>query len=1039
MATPAAVLQVLVDTRTGPAVRGLARVNTQLGATESRAQKTTAALKTMAKAGALLGAAGLAAGIKKSFDEFRQAEKVTRQTEAVLKSTAGAAKVTAKEVENLAQAISMKAGIDDEAIQSGENLLLTFTKIRNETGKGNDIFTQATRTIVDMSVALDQDLKSSAIQVGKALQDPQKGITALRRVGVNFTQTQQDMIEGWVEHGKIVKAQRFILKELGTEFGGSARAQADWTDKLKVAWDNLFEAIGRFTGPIIQRAAEWLTKFINQMQTGRGAGGEFVDRLKSIASAIEDIWNFAKKVPPEVYALMGIVVAGVKIDRKIGKLTGTGSAIGKVIGATKPVPVFVTNWGGVPGGGPAGGPATILKSPAFRAALPALATAGALGISAAAIAYLAAKVNKNLPTGAGSGPGNVAAPIERAARNRPGLVPPREAVERVKDIGEGWKKLSPIFDRSAEDFQVLINKIVRGMGRGRDATRNGMDAIRAIVRSRSEGAKDALKGRMDDMISVIHRTMRRGNQVTDQGLNLIRKLWIEELKLYGLNPRTVLNRPQEGAAQQIMNFKQRGGIIRGFQSGDIVPAMLEPGEVVINRKAVAAMGGPSTVNQINAMIPRFRTGGIVGLGRQLQREGYQVGEHPAFGGVDPVHSPRSYHYRGMAIDVNADGWPGGEMSALDRLYARLKGMPGVLELLWRVADHFDHLHVAMGPGGGRLAGLVSRLKRVTVGGRDSPLRDLVQRGLDNARRAANQKLRGVAALGGPHPSGGGGKQSNIRLGQRIAGRWGWGSGSQWAALLELWMRESGWNNMARNPSSGAFGIPQALPPGKMGPAAVAGDPRAQIRWGLKYIRQRYGSPSAALAFHNANNWYQRGGIVGARKGIAVRRGFQRPGRIPRKPHNTFLRHGRPPSRNVLGPPRNRIKDLNTIGKLTERYAMDFAAQNALAALTAGTGDDLSALRAQETAWGALLTRDSIDQLTQSTDDLAEQQRAAQVAHTEAVKEMTAQMKRNEDLILSQGPALIGSLVQVTNGGIGGPAGLGRGFPSSTGLGGMFRA
>ena len=79
----------------------------------------------------------------------------------MLKSTGDAAKVTAREIENLAQKLSRKSGIDDEAIQSGENLLLTFTKIRNETGKGNHIFTRATSTIVDMSVALGQDLKSS--------------------------------------------------------------------------------------------------------------------------------------------------------------------------------------------------------------------------------------------------------------------------------------------------------------------------------------------------------------------------------------------------------------------------------------------------------------------------------------------------------------------------------------------------------------------------------------------------------------------------------------------------------------------------------------------------------------------------------------------------------------------------------------------------------------------------------------------------------------------------------------------------------------
>lgn len=88
---------------------------------------------------------------------------------------------------------------------------------------------------------------------------------------------------------------------------------------------------------------------------------------------------------------------------------------------------------------------------------------------------------------------------------------------------------------------------------------------------------------------------------------------------------------------------------------------------------------------------------LVALGRQLQSMGFQVGEHPAFGGVAPVHVPGSYHYQGRALDIN---WPGaGEPAKLDWLYSRLRRMPGVKELLWRTAGHFDHLHVAMAKGG----------------------------------------------------------------------------------------------------------------------------------------------------------------------------------------------------------------------------------------------------------------------------------------------------------------------------------------------------
>ncbi|MFD0888593.1 transglycosylase SLT domain-containing protein, partial [Streptosporangium algeriense] len=85
---------------------------------------------------------------------------------------------------------------------------------------------------------------------------------------------------------------------------------------------------------------------------------------------------------------------------------------------------------------------------------------------------------------------------------------------------------------------------------------------------------------------------------------------------------------------------------------------------------------------------------------------------------------------------------------------------------------------------------------------------------------------------------------------------GWG-GADFGCLRRLWTRESNWNHRARNRSSGAYGIPQALPGKKM---AGAGrdwrtNPRTQIKWGLDYIRQRHGSPCGAWAHFRSHGWY----------------------------------------------------------------------------------------------------------------------------------------------------------------------------------------
>ncbi|MFJ4209060.1 hypothetical protein ACIPY2_11435 [Paenarthrobacter sp. NPDC089675] len=90
----------------------------------------------------------------------------------------------------------------------------------------------------------------------------------------------------------------------------------------------------------------------------------------------------------------------------------------------------------------------------------------------------------------------------------------------------------------------------------------------------------------------------------------------------------------------------------------------------------------------------------------------------------------------------------------------------------------------------------------------------------------------------------------------ILSSYGWGPGEM-TALNTLWEKESGWRTTATNASSGAYGIVQSLPAGKMASAGADWQTnyQTQIKWGLNYIKERYGSPSAALAFHLANNWY----------------------------------------------------------------------------------------------------------------------------------------------------------------------------------------
>lgn len=97
---------------------------------------------------------------------------------------------------------------------------------------------------------------------------------------------------------------------------------------------------------------------------------------------------------------------------------------------------------------------------------------------------------------------------------------------------------------------------------------------------------------------------------------------------------------------------------------------------------------------------------------------------------------------------------------------------------------------------------------------------------------------------------------NRQIGCSLLAEFGFGL-DQMPALEQLWTKESGWNHLARNGSSGAYGIPQALPGNKMSSAGSDWEtnPATQIRWGLGYIRDRYGNPDGAWTFFLNNGWY----------------------------------------------------------------------------------------------------------------------------------------------------------------------------------------
>lgn len=126
--------------------------------------------------------------------------------------------------------------------------------------------------------------------------------------------------------------------------------------------------------------------------------------------------------------------------------------------------------------------------------------------------------------------------------------------------------------------------------------------------------------------------------------------------------------------------------------------------------------------------------------------------------------------------------------------------------------------------------------------------------------AAIQAARRTATFGGAGGPGGGAPSANAALARRMMPAWA--SGAAWSAWNYVAMRESGWSQFAENPTSGAYGIPQALPPTKLpfaGQKAGGSNPAAQIGWMIGYMSARYGGPIGAAAWEASHGWYDQGG------------------------------------------------------------------------------------------------------------------------------------------------------------------------------------
>lgn len=182
-----------------------------------------------------------------------------------IKSTSGAAKLSFDQLKQFASELQGKTIFGDEKILNDSTAqLLTFTNLAGQN------FKRAQAAAMDLSTVLDGDLKSASLQLGKALNDPVKSLSALARSGIQFSKEQTNVIKNLAETNRLAEAQSLILDELERQYGGQAEAAASVglgaLKQLKNSWGDFLEQIGAILMPVVNQIAGVLSKVVLALQ-----------------------------------------------------------------------------------------------------------------------------------------------------------------------------------------------------------------------------------------------------------------------------------------------------------------------------------------------------------------------------------------------------------------------------------------------------------------------------------------------------------------------------------------------------------------------------------------------------------------------------------------------------------------------------------------------------------------------------------------------------------------------------------------------------
>jgi hypothetical protein len=299
-----------------------------------------------------------------------------------------------KRAQEYADTLELTTGVEAEVIKLTQAKLATFKNLTATVNETGGAFDRATVAAIDMAAAGFGSAESNAVQLGKALEDPIKGINALTRSGITFTDAEKEKIKTMVESGNVLDAQTMILEAIEKQVGGTAAATVTGSQKMSLALGAVSDAIGTALLPFVTQLSEKVLQFTPILEANAdtfikvGAAIAVVavavktlqfailavNTVIQVATGIMAAFNFVLALNPIGLIVLGVVALGAAfvlaykkiepfrdlIDSIFEKIKALGNAIsnsafGKAIGGLL---------GGITGSRAAGG--SVMGGQAYR-------------------------------------------------------------------------------------------------------------------------------------------------------------------------------------------------------------------------------------------------------------------------------------------------------------------------------------------------------------------------------------------------------------------------------------------------------------------------------------------------------------------------------------------------------------------------------------------------------------------------------------------------------------------------------------------------